>query len=45
MEFKLFEKLIVEGSYGDREYYGNHTNYTTYSLDIRKLYEALFSQE
>lgn len=43
LEYKNIEKLIVEGSYGDREYYGNYTNYTTYSLDIRKLYDALFS--
>ena len=43
LEYKNIERLIVEGSYGDREYYGNHTNYKTYSLDIRKLYDALFS--
>lgn len=45
LKYKEIENLIVEGEDCDREYYGNYTNYDIYSLDIEKLYEALFPRE
>ena|SRR5215217_3540414 len=45
LQYREIQKLIVEGSKHESEYYGNHTDYTTYTLDIRKLYDALFPDE
>jgi hypothetical protein len=45
LKYKEIEDLIVEGEDCDREYYGNYTDYTTFSLDIEKLYDTLFPSE
>lgn len=45
LEYKSIEKLIKEGQKSESEYYGNHTTYVTFSLDIRELYKFLFPDE
>lgn len=45
LKYREIQKLIKEGGYNDSEYYGNYTEYVTYSLDIRQLYDALFLDE
>lgn len=45
LKYKEIEELIVVDSGSEYEYYGNHTNYDTYTLDIEKLYDTLFPKE
>lgn len=45
LKYKEIENLIEVGEDCDREYYGNYTSYDIYTLDIEKLYEALFPRE
>ena len=44
LKYKEIEKLVEEGSYTDREYYGNTSDYVTFSIDLDKLY-AILTQE
>lgn len=43
LDYKEIEKLIIEDSMTDREYYGNYTEYTLFKIDIEKLYDKLFA--
>ena len=43
LKVKEIERLITEDSETDYEYYGNHTRYDLYKLDIRQLYDKLFA--
>lgn len=45
LKYREIHSLIREGSDCDREYYGNYTDYITFSLDTKKLYNALFPDE
>ncbi len=41
LKYREIESLLMEDQDSDREYYGNYTNYTTYTLDIGKLYDTI----
>lgn len=45
LKYREVQNLIVEGNDHDHEYYGNYTDYLTYSLDVRKLYDLLFPEK
>ena len=45
LKYKEIESLIVSDEENEYEYYGNHTNYDIFVLDIRKLYDTLFPTE
>jgi hypothetical protein len=41
LKYKEIEKLVEEDSYTEREYYGNSSDYVTFSIDLDKLYDSL----
>lgn len=42
LKYREIEKLIIPGEERRPEFYGNHTNYITFTLDIRVLYDMIF---
>lgn len=42
LDFRTIEKMIKESHRTESEYYGNHTSYLKFSLDIKELYKFLF---
>lgn len=45
LRYKEIQKMIKESTKSHSEYYGNSVSYLIYTLDIRKLYDFLFSGE
>ena len=41
----LYKEVVVSGTDQDSDYYGNHTEYATKTVHIRKLYQTLKNME